>query len=85
MNELQSKIDGYREEIGKLQAAIVEQEKIGDMWSRINIVEMNDRIRDLKDRIVRLQQRIDGTLPQGPTVDQIRIADWVLSQEYDNQ
>lgn len=82
MNELEAKIQSYREKIAALQAAI-DNEDAEDVFGGIAIVQMSNEIRDYQQRIARLESRIAGTAEQGPADEQLRCAAYVLSGAYD--
>lgn len=85
MDELVEKINHYLEEIAALENEIASCDD-NDVFGRIRTVEANAKIRDYQARIERLQKRIAGqpTIENCPTDEQIKLADYVLSEEYDN-
>lgn len=83
--ELEAKIKKYQAEIFELQAIITEHENSTDVFRRIDVVEAKSKIKDYTERCQRLANRIAGVdEDSGPTDEQLKLIEYVLSPAYDN-
>jgi len=83
MEELQGKIKSHEEKIEEAKAQIASEDE-NDTFGYMNIVELKREIWGYEESIKNLQDRINGTVKPGPTAEQIARADYVLSDDYDN-
>lgn len=88
MEELQEKIESYKLEIETLEKELenLASQPQNDVFIKIRQVEAQRTIDDYTERIERLEKRIAGqsTIKNCPTDEQIALADYVNSREYDN-
>jgi len=81
MNELQE-IKNYEEKIKFLESEI---EELGDdVFDNMHRAECKRNIKEFASRIKRLEARIANETQSDITDEQIAIADYVLSDAYDN-
>jgi chromosome segregation ATPase len=81
--ELKNEIENCKAEISRLNAAIAAEDD-SDVFGRMTISDLQAEIRSNERMIARLQDRINDAEDSGPTDAQIRNAEYVNSDAYDN-
>ena len=84
-SELIENINEYNDMIADCEKTIRELDGSQDVFHRMRIIEAKSDIREYNERIARLNRRIAGTEETGPTDEQLRLMEYVLSDAYDNE